>query len=84
MIGKIFAQGELGSANGAEHVATVGKLFDAHLLAKADVTELAAGRAFDLADLEFATDRGLTKGQGGVTFEVGGESWHLSGIKKAY
>ena len=38
LVGEIFAQGESGPANGAEHVATVGELADAHLLARTDIT----------------------------------------------
>ena len=65
---KIF--GWEGAANGAKHVAAIGELFDAHLLAESDFAELAAGWALDVADLEFATNRGLTESQGGVTFEI--------------
>lgn len=79
LVSKVFAEGESGAANGAKHVAAVGDFFDAHLLAETDFTKLATSRALDVTDLEFATSRSLTEGQGGVTFEFGGENWHLSG-----
>ena len=37
LVSEIFAQGEAGPADGAEHVATVGELADTHLLAKSDI-----------------------------------------------
>jgi hypothetical protein len=76
LIGEVFAEGEAGPANGAKHVAAVGEFFDAHLFAESDVSELATGWALDVADLEFATGRGLTESQGGVTFKIDGESRH--------
>ena len=76
LVGEVFAQGKTGPANCAEHVATVGELPDPHFFAETDLAELAAGRTLEIANLKIATDRGLTEGQGGVTFKFGGEDWH--------
>lgn len=77
LVSEILAEGESGAADGAEHIASVGQLLDAHLLAESDITELAAGGTFNLADLEFATNRSLTESQGGITFEIGGKGGHV-------
>lgn len=70
LVCQILTEGEAGSANRAEHVTTVGQLFDAHLLAETNVTKLAASRALDLANLEITTDCGLTEGQSGIEFKI--------------
>lgn len=82
LIREILAEGESGATNGAEHIASVGEFLDAHLLAEADITELPAGGASDLADLKFAADRGLTESQGGIKFEIGSEMRHGLGEEK--
>jgi hypothetical protein len=76
LVGKVFAQGEAGATDGAKHIASVGDLANPHFFAKTDLAELTAGRALEIANLEVATNRGLTEGQGGIEFKFGSEDWH--------
>lgn len=80
LVSELLAEGKSGAADGAEHVASIGQFLDAHLFTKSNITELAASRAFDLANLKFATDRSLTEGQSGIEFEISSEGWH--GLKE--
>lgn len=77
LVGQILAEGKAGPTNRAEHVSTVGQFLDAHLLAKTNVTKLAARWSLDLADLEFTTNCRLTEGQGGIAFKICCEICHL-------
>jgi len=70
LVGEVLAEGESGPADGAKHVSAVGDFADTHLLAEADITELATGRAINGPDLEITTRGSLTESQRGVTFEI--------------
>ena len=83
LVSKVLTQGQSRSADGAEHVPAVGDFLHPHLFAEANFAKLATSGAFYLLDLKLTTDRSLTQGQGGITFEIEGERIHGSGVSEA-
>lgn len=79
LVCKVLTEGELGPADRAKHIATVGEFANSHFFAESDFSELAAIGAFQLSNLKFTTSCSLTEGQGRINLEFGGKDWHRVG-----